>query len=343
MAGETARVRPAPELRARRQRRHPADRTGEVVPIRPPAWEWSFLEDGALALAQYELAAEGGAEPDEGLSQSRRPVPLKDRRTSATVPRMPPRRASRQAALARRRSAVRARRFALLTIVGSVLLVTLVLTAFGAGSAQPLAQRSVPLAGLVPDGPPVPQIVAVKGPLRLQLPVSQSQVTAVGYHAAGNGAIALEPLGEKGNRGLLGRLLDRLFGSGNADLTYYQLPGGAGPSTSSLDVGAAPGIDAYSPVDGTVIAITDFVLNRKAYGVRVDLQPTSAPSLVVSVTRLRPDPSLTVGATVTAGTSRIGTILDLSKVERHALARYTQDAGNHVSIEVHPAATLSLP
>ena len=227
--------------------------------------------------------------------------------------------------------------------MGSVVVLTLMLTAFGAGPTQVVAQRSLPLTGLVPDGPPGPQIVAVKGMLRLQLPVSQTQVTAIGYHAAGSGALALEPLGEKGNRGLLGRLLDRLFGDGDADLTYYQLPGGAGPSTSSLDVGGGPGTDVYSPVDGTVTAITDFVLNRKTYGVRVDVQPTSAPSLVVSITRLRPDPALTVGSTLTAGTSRIGTILDLSNVERHALARYTQDAGNHVSIEVHSAPALTLP
>ena len=29
--------------------------------------------------------------------------------------------------------------------------------------------------------------------------------------------------------------------------------------------------------------------------------------------------------------------------ERQALARYTQDAGNHVSVETHPVATLALP
>ena len=33
--------------------------------------------------------------------------------------------------------------------------------------------------------------------------------------------------------------------------------------------------------------------------------------------------------------------MELSAVERQALARYTQDAGNGVSLEVHPAATLS--
>jgi len=343
VAGETDRVRAVAQPFARRPRQHRADRSGEVVKIRPPAWEWSFLEDGALALAPHHKPTEPPHNRAEHLSQSRGPVRLKRPETSATVRRMPPRRASRQAALAHRRAAARIRRLALLTIVGSVLALTLMLTAFGAGPAQPVAGRSLPLTGLVPDGPPAPQIVAVKGPLRLQLPVSQSQVTAIGYHAAGPGALALEPLGDRGNRGLLGRLIDRLFGDGNADLTYYQLPGGSGPATSSLDIGVAPGTDVYSPVDGTVIAITEFVLNRKRYGVRVDIQPATAPSLVVSVTRLRLDKSLTVGSTLTVGTSRIGTVLDLSGVEQQALARYTQDAGNHASIEVHPAATLSLP
>jgi hypothetical protein len=46
---------------------------------------------------------------------------------------------------------------------------------------------------------------------------------------------------------------------------------------------------------------------------------------------------------VAAATSKIGTVLDFSRVERQALARYTQDAGNHVSVEVRPAATLAIP
>jgi hypothetical protein len=196
---------------------------------------------------------------------------------------------------------------------------------------------------LAPAGPPRPEIVAQYGDLRLHLPVAQSRLTAVGYHGAGNGALPLEPLGKQGNRGLLGRLLDRIFGSGPAGLVWYQLAGGSGPSTSALAVGAAPGTDVFSPVDGTVIGISDFVLNRKRFGVRVDIQPTAAPSLVVSIARLRPDPSLTVGTTVVAARNRLGTVLDLAGVERQALAGYTQDAGNHVTLEVRPAATLSLP
>ena len=63
----------------------------------------------------------------------------------------------------------------------------------------------------------------------------------------------------------------------------------------------------------------------------------------MSVSRLRPDPSLKVGATVTAAGSKLGQVLDLSKVEKQALARYTNDEGNHVLLEVHPAATLQGP
>ena len=43
---------------------------------------------------------------------------------------------------------------------------------------------------------------------------------------------------------------------------------------------------------------------------------------------------------MTAAGSKLGQVLDLSKVEKQALARYTNDEGNHVLLEVHPAATL---
>jgi hypothetical protein len=96
-------------------------------------------------------------------------------------------------------------------------------------------------------------------------------------------------------------------------------------------------------VDGTVVGISDYVISGRKLGSRIDIEPSSAPSLVVSLTHLRSDPALTVGAAVTAASSKIGTVLDFSRVERQALARYTNDAGNHVSVETHPAATLSVP
>jgi len=337
--------------RSRRSGEHRADRTGAVIPLRAPAWDWSFdeaqtggLTVGALALDSYELWHEPVLQSEISLSQTGGGRPgLKRVAGFVTVAPMPPR-APRGAGRAReRRTARRVRRFSALTIVLSVVVITLVLTAFGAGSPSAATEVPAPSKRLLPDGPPQSQIIAVQDRLRVQLPIAQSRLTAIGYHAADNGAIPLEPLGRQGNRGLFGRLADRVFGGDDGPLVYYRLEGGRGPATAVLDVGAAPGTDVFSPVEGTVTGISELVLDGERRGVRVDIQPTNAPSLVVSVTRLRPDPTLTVGATVVAASSRLGTMLDLSRFERQALARYTQDAGNHVSIEVHPAATLALP
>ena len=126
-------------------------------------------------------------------------------------------------------------------------------------------------------------------------------MTAIGYHGGGSGALELDPLGRRGNQGLLARLLDRVFGGSDSSLMWYQLRGGSGPATSALAVGAAPETDVYSPVDGTIAGITDYVLNGRTQGKRIDIRPLTAPALIVSVTRLRPDPSLTVGSSVAAG------------------------------------------
>ncbi len=250
---------------------------------------------------------------------------------------------ARRARRAQRRAAHRLRRFAGLTLVAAVGVITLLVTAFGPNAPQ-LAARSGPAPAdrLLPSGPPEPLVVATQGALRIQLPIERDRVTAIGYHS-GDAALALHPLGRRGNQGLLGRLVDRIFGAGDSSLTWYQLRGGSGPATSALAIGAAPGADVYAPVDGTIAGITPYVLNGARHGMRIDIRPLSAPALIVSVTRLEPDPALSVGSAVAAGRNRIGEVLDLSQFERQALARYTRDAGNHVTVQVFPAAVLSLP
>jgi hypothetical protein len=235
----------------------------------------------------------------------------------------------------------RYRRLAVLVVVTGALLGSLLVTAFSRGAHEMVPQTLPPPASrLVPAGPPTPMTVALHGSLRIQLPVSQSSVTAIGYHSTSDGALALSPLGRQGNVGLFTRLAHKIFGGGHGRFVYYQLNGG---ETDVLDVGAAPGTDVYAPVDGTVTGISDFVLNGKVYGSQIDIQPSAAPSLVVSLTQLTPDPALTVGSTVAASNTKIGRVIDLSHVEKQALARFTQDAGNHVALEVKPAATVTLP
>jgi hypothetical protein len=238
----------------------------------------------------------------------------------------------------RARAARRARRVALLVVLSAVFLVALGLTAFSRGTT--------PTAAVVPRTPlaavaqtrPTAEIVAMRGPVRLQLPVSQSRLTAIGYHSAGDGALTLDPVGHQANEGLVQRVVHGIFGGGGGSPKWYELTGGG---TSAIDVGAPIGSDVYSPVDGTVVAIRPFIVEGNAYGSEIDIQPQTGPSLVVAVTQLVADPALTVGTAVVSGATKLGRVADLASVEHQALSRYTNDAGNHVTIEVRAAPVLT--
>jgi murein DD-endopeptidase MepM/ murein hydrolase activator NlpD len=218
-----------------------------------------------------------------------------------------------------------------LVVIGLGILVVLLVAAFSS-SAPPLQSATAP------DGRPLPQVIAVQGPLRLQLPVGRP--TALGFHGSDGNSLPLQPVGRQGNEGVLTRMVHWLFGGGGSGPTYYLLGGGEGSGTGALDVGATEGTDVYSPVDGTVVSVGSYILDGRAYGNRLEIQPTEEPSVVVVVTRLRADPSLAVGEPVSAGTSKIGEVIDLSAVETQTLAKVTHEAGNHVTIEIDPAASL---
>lgn len=228
----------------------------------------------------------------------------------------------------------------MLAALGVLALVTLLLTAFGSGAGAPAGPPTQ--ATVVPSlaDRPTPAVLATVGNLRVQLPVATAAVTAIGFHGSPSGALALTPLGRQANEGLLARLWRRIAGQDKQGLTWYQL--GDGADTEVLDVGAAAGTDVYAPVDGTIATISDQVLNGRVLGARIEIRPTEAPSLVLSIENVARDPALTVGSPVLASASKLGTVADVSSVERQALARYAQDAGNNASIEVHAAAS-SLP
>ena len=196
---------------------------------------------------------------------------------------------------------------------------------------------------MLPAGPPTPEIVARVGALHLQLPVSQARVTAIGYQGGSEGSLALVPLGTQANQGLLKRLCTRSSAA--------RAPGRAGTSCPAASArrprrstsARPPGTDVYSPVDGTVVAIEP------------GRPRTAAPRLAhrhpaVGAHRRSSCRSRTCAPTrrsrsarrSTAGGSRLGSIVDFAHAERQALARYTNDAGNHVVVEVHPSASLAL-
>ena len=258
------------------------------------------------------------------------------------VPRdMPSSRPKRRRRVERRqaRTARRARLVALLVVLAAVFLVALGLTAFAGNSTAPTSDIVPgPNLATVAQSRPTTEIVALRGPVRLQLPISQSRLTAIGFHSAGDGALSLHPVGHQANEGLVQRIVHDVFGGGGGLPKWYQLGGGG---TSALDVGAPIGSDVYSPVDGTVVAIRPFIVEGKAYGSEIDIQPQNAPSVVVAVTQLVADPALSVGTAVVSGATKLGRVADLSAVEQQALAQYTNDAGNHVTLEVRSAPVLA--
>jgi hypothetical protein len=249
---------------------------------------------------------------------------------------------SRQAARFRarqRRAQLRARRLVLLAIVGSLVVVTLALTAFGGGSTN--AGTALP-----PETPsqgtgsvrPRSTLLATVGNLRIRLPIPAASVTAIGYHGSNDGALALRPSGRQGNEGLLARLWRNIAGSGRTRPVWYALDGRNG--TEVLDIGAREGTDVYAPVDGSVVAISDVVIDGRRIGARIDLRPSFAPSTTVSLVNLEPDPSLAVGSPVVAAASKLGTVADIASVEEQALAKHTADDGNNVAISVYPSSSL---
>lgn len=226
-------------------------------------------------------------------------------------------------------------------IVTAAVAISVVVLAFD--SADPAAPVPVAEASrLLPAGPPTPQVVALHSDLRVYLPVDQARVTAIGYLAAGQGALALQPVGTQANAGVFTRLFRKLLGQDKGGIRYYLLGGDAGPETSGLAVGAPAGTDVYAPVDGTVIGITPRSIDGRQYGVRIDIQAAASPTLVVSLTNLEPDEALTVGSTVAAARTKMGTIIDLSDVQTSTLADYTQDSGQYVLVEVRSAARVAL-
>jgi hypothetical protein len=241
----------------------------------------------------------------------------------------------------RRRAQQRARRIALLTVVGVLAVVTLLLTAFGSSGTRQVA-RVVPTQPVSATERPQAIGVATIGNLKIQLPVASTSVTATGFHGSDTGALTLKPLGRQANEGLLARLWHRIAGTAKPGPEWFQLGGAAGPGTEVLIVGAAAGTDVYAPVGGTIAAISPTIINGHKHGSRIDIRPTAAPSVVVSVTHVVPDPELAIGSSVSAGSSRVGSVVDIAKVEKQSLAAHTNDSGDNVTIDVHPAPS-SLP
>src|SRR5919198_550586 len=302
---------PARDLDLRRPAGHGSHRSASVVRLRPPPWDWSAFEDGSVAL---DPLWEDPRHRSRCRPQDVQALPA---RPSETTGRAAPNSSQpgRTRPLHGQETSVSVPR----------------MPPRPAGKPSPARGHRPPRASTRPRPRPRPR------PKRRTARGARRFVGLVVLAVVAIVTTLLTAFGDGRKSAAVDSVLAPPGG-----LVYYRL-GGAGTPTGSLDVGAAPGTDVYAPVDGSITGLTDYVVNGRKFGVRIDIQPTNAPSMVVSLTHVRADPSLTVGSAVVAATSKIGTVVDLSHVEREALARYTRDSGNHVSLEVHEAASLVSP
>src|SRR5262245_47539030 len=99
----------------------------------------------------------------------------------------------------RRRAQARARRIAVAAVIGVLAVVTLALTAFDNPSGGTAAvSKPAPLP--VTSAPPDPHVLATVGNLRVQSPVAEGGVTAIGFHGTDDdGALVLKPVGPQVN------------------------------------------------------------------------------------------------------------------------------------------------
>jgi murein DD-endopeptidase MepM/ murein hydrolase activator NlpD len=208
--------------------------------------------------------------------------------------------------------------------VAAVAILALILSLGGGDTAS---EAAGPLATPVPppaesgSGAKPPEVVIARGEgVDVQMPVDSRRVTAAMFHPVNDPAgVALQATGS---------------------LEVHQADRGdrSGPETAGLDVGAPAGTAVYSPVDGVIASVSDYVISGRIEGYEVVIAPSVAASgLVLRLTHLdepvnaeRPS----VGTPVRAGATPLGRIRDFSPVARQEISEFTSDSGNHVHLEL---------
>jgi len=237
----------------------------------------------------------------------------------------------RRLRLDRRRKQIRRRRAGALVIVATLSLLAVWLAyalpadtpaRVPAAAAQPtFAEKASVDRGVV---------VATVDDIEILLPVALEDTTAIGYHAADSpDSVAFSPKGERASGGGLTQKLADLF-RGGGGLAYYLMGEGDDASaTGALDIGAIPGAEVFSPVDGKVVAIEHTVIAGKYKDVEIRIQVADDPTLLLVVSHIA-EPAVELGDGVARGDTLLGSVRGYPAGVTQELSRFTSDAGDHV-------------
>lgn len=240
-----------------------------------------------------------------------------------------------------------ARNGVLISLAGAVVVLVLIwiIAMFSreviAPSAVLTAHRPVP-----PVGAPAPQTLASVVPeasepsLRLQVPIRRNAITAIGYsHRNDDHALELEPSGNRGNEAWGARWFRRFLATqAPSDLRWFAL-GRSGEPPTMVTVGAAVGTDVYAPLNGTVIAVSPYVIDGSVAGQVVQIQPLGDADTVIVMRDIDAAAGLSVGQGVSASSTLVGTVRDMPDGLERPLARYTHDSGPAVELYVRRVST----
>ena len=327
---------------------HGADATARVRRLSPPDWDWSFEVDGALALDRHELWDE--PQPNDAaraVSQAAATVESPGGVRYGAPDAGPGPRPARRARARRRELELerRRRRIAVLIALTAIARRRSCCSRRSAAPARSRSSRRRAPRRLLPAGPPTardhraPRHAA---PAAAGQPVARDRDRLPGRHR--RLARRSRRSAPRRTRGSCKRVLHAVVGSSRGEAALVpaaRRPGAGDLGARRRRADRAP--TSTRPVDGTVVAISQVVLNGQH--VRLAASTSSRPPRRRSSSRSRTcsaDPALVVGSPLTAGGSKLGSVVDFSRVEHQALARYTNDAGNHVVVEVHASPALGL-
>lgn len=254
-----------------------------------------------------------------------------------------------------RRSAQKRSPYPALTVVVSVVGISAIAWMFAWGGAEPGTQAeeagssSTMQAAVAEEKEREPEreptlLLAREGETDIRLAIDAEQLTAVAFHqASGEYALSMTSLAPDADMALAAELkstppLDPATtvaeGVWPGLVLRLWRSGRGGMPDSALDMGADPGTPVYSPITGTVVAVTPYLLYQQHEDVEIHIRPKGRDDVDAVLIHVQ-DVQVEVGDRVKAGVTQLATVRKMSDRISSQLAGYTTNGGDHVHFQMN--------